>query len=169
MVYQISEWAKDPTVCDEGREYSRINNTPKEHYCNSVLPEWFLFRVYYRWPEEALKIAIELASAHIEKNTLDDLCREALEAAIDVSRPNEEIRKFIEPIKDAANVNKNGEKLISILLRWRLGEKWRPAGPFMVVLKNYLTERGNENVDAELIAYLKSKISIEKWCEDLVP
>lgn len=169
MVERISEWAKDKTVCEDGRDYATNNPTPEQYYENIFLPEWFFFRIYERWPDEALKIAVELIEKKIDLDPLSTSSRVALKAAANLSLPNEELKKYVETVKEAATANKNGEKTISILLRWRLGEKWRPAGPFMLVLKRYLEGRGNKNADAKLIAYLKTKISLEKYCEDLVP
>lgn len=169
MVERISEWRKDKTLCADAHAFYEKNPTPEQCYENQELAEFFFFRIYERWPEEALKIAVELIETKIDLEPLSNSSRVALKAAANLSLADGELEKYVETVKDAATANENGEKTISILLRWRLRQKPRPAGPFMLVLKRYLENRGNANANAELIAYLKTKISLEQYCKDLVP
>lgn len=174
MVERISDWAKDETICVEGREYNSSHSDPVSHYegygshiFDGVLhPEWFFFRVNERWPEFAIELARDLLLT-LNKTVLSEKCQAAFDDAVNLNLTNGALSKHVEEIRLEARENKNFERAIFYLIRWRTGEKKHAAGPFIMMIMDYRKRTGHQNIEAELVEWLHKKIPIEKWIEGL--
>lgn len=174
MIERISDWAKDPSICAEGREYAVLHSDPTSYYegystyehGGMLHPEWFFFRVNERWPDVAIVLASQMLSG-LNDEVLSERCREARRAAIDLDLPAANLHEHIEAIRQEAKSNHTFEKAIFYLLRWRTGEKKRAAGPFIMTVMKYKKDIGHQNVEKEMIEWLQEKIPLEQWATNL--
>jgi len=174
VIERISDWAKDPTICVEGREYAVLHSDPESYYTGygthehgGVLhPEWFYFRINERWPDVAIVLAATMLS-ELDKSVLSDACRAAYSVAIDLDAPSSRLEGHVEAIREEASVNRTFEKAIFYLLRWRTGKKKRAAGPFLMMVMRYRKSLGHQDIERKTIEWLQEKIPLKKWVQDL--
>lgn len=174
MIERISDWANDETICVDGRAYTRANSDPASYYrgysdhtCIAALhPEWLFFRIRERWPDLAIEMARDML-LELDKSLLSETCQSAYDDAVNLDILNGSLERHVETIRLEARENRKFERAVFYFIRWRTGKKYRPAGPFIMMIMDYKRRTGHQGVEAEMVRWLHERVPIEKWVEGL--